>query len=110
MSATLGFFEPGMVRAGWEAAQLVRPLAETQARYLEICRSWGRNRFAAVRGIERLCELLTGVVERVQPAGLPLFAGWRALPLPDDAPARAAQLLQVLREHRGGAHLMAGRT
>ncbi len=49
------------------------------------------------------------MAQRAEPAGLPLFAGWRAFPLPDDAPARATQLLHVLREHRGGAHVMAVR-
>jgi hypothetical protein len=41
-------------------------------------------------------------------AGMPLFAAWRAMPLPDDSPgARAAVLAHLLREHRGQAHLLA---
>ncbi len=40
-------------------------------------------------------------------AGNPLFAGWRAVPLPDDAAGRAAQLLFVAREHRGAPLLAA---
>ena len=55
VSAALGFFEPGMVRAGWEAAQLVRPLPETQARYLEICRSWGRTTGSPGCGASSAC-------------------------------------------------------
>jgi hypothetical protein len=106
VSAALGFFEPEMVRANWELALTIRPVEETVQRYLEACRLWGRNRYAALDGVERLADLLDAVVQRVEPAGLPLFAGWHALPLPDDAPARVAQLMQVLREHRGGAHVM----
>jgi hypothetical protein len=109
VSAVLGFFEPGMVRANWEAALGVRPLTETVQRYVEVCRLWGRNRLGALDGVERLADLLDAVARQVEPAGLPLFAGWHALALPDDPPARAAQLLQVLREHRGGAHVMAVR-
>ena len=107
--AALGFFEPEMVRASWESVQAVRPLAETQQRYVEVCRAWGRNRYSGLHGVELLADLLSAVVARAEPAGLPLFAGWRALPLPDDAAARVAQLMQVLREHRGGCHLIAVR-
>lgn len=38
---------------------------------------------------------------------LPLFAAAAAVPLADDAPARAMQLVTMLREFRGGAHLLA---
>src|SRR2546427_826148 len=39
-----------------------------------------------------------------------LFAAWRTLPVPDDAPgARAAVLAKLLREYRSGAHLVAVR-
>ena len=41
---------------------------------------------------------------------MPLFAAWRAMPAPDDAPgARAAVFLHLLREHFGGAQLLATR-
>jgi hypothetical protein len=109
VSAALGFFEPGMVRTNWELARAVAPVADTLQRYAEMCRSWGRTRWASMEGVDRLCSLLAVVVDRVEPAGLPLFAGWRDLPLPDEGAARAAQLLQTLREHRGGSHLMATR-
>jgi len=49
------------------------------------------------------------VVTAGETAGFPLYAAWRAQPLPDDPPARAAQLLHVLREHRGSAHVAAVR-
>jgi hypothetical protein len=109
VTAALGFFEPGMVRTNWEAALGVRPLPETVQRYVEACHLWGRNRFRGMDGLDRLADLLHAVAQRAEPAGLPLFAGWRAFPLPDDAPARATQLLHVLREHRGGSHVMAVR-
>lgn len=36
-----------------------------------------------------------------------LFAGWRAQPQPDDVNARVALTMHVLRELRGGAHIIA---
>ena len=36
-----------------------------------------------------------------------VFAGWRAQPQPDDVNARVALTMHVLRELRGGAHIIA---
>ena len=49
-----------------------------------------------------LVALVERVVDSAEAAALPLFAGWRALPRPDDAAGRLGLLLNVLREHRGG--------
>ena len=70
-------------------------------------RAWGRARLAGLEGAGRLAELLSWVVDSADVAGLPLFAGWRAVALPDDDLGRAEQLLHVLREYRGGLHLVA---
>jgi hypothetical protein len=107
--AAFGFLAPGLVRPAWQAGLAVRPVEQTVARYVEVCRAWGRTRWAELAGVARLVELAERVVAAGETAGFPLYAAWRAQPLPDDPPARAAQLLQVLREHRGGAHLAAVR-
>src|SRR6185312_17226025 len=58
--------------------------------------------------LPKLVELAERVVVSAEAAGMPLFAAWRAMPLPDGAPsARAAVLAHLLREHRGQAHLLA---
>src|SRR4029434_4894210 len=49
-------------------------------------------------------------VTAVDGAGLPLFAAWRAMPVPDTAPgAQAAVNLHLLHEHRMGVHVVAVR-
>ena len=98
------------MRQGWEGGLAVAPLPETVARYVEACRAWGRSRYAGLAEADLLAELLERVVGAADAAGWPLFAAWRAQPLPDDGPGRVVQLLHVLREHRGGAHLGAVRT
>nr|WP_221333614.1 hypothetical protein [Nocardia transvalensis] len=103
--AAFGFFEPGTVRAAWESVRL--PAADAAAGYLAACQDFGRRKLGDFDGAERLAELLRAVAEAADVAGAPLFAGWRALPLADDAPARVLQLIHVLRELRGGLHLMA---
>jgi hypothetical protein len=109
VAAAIGFFEPGLVAAAWDAGRARAPVAETVARYADVCRDWGRHRWGDLDGVDRLAGLLGAVAAAADAAGWPLFAGWRAQPLPGDAPGRAAQLLHVLREHRGGAHLSAVR-
>ena len=108
--AAFGFWEPGLIAGAWEAGRAKAPVPVTLARYAEVCRDWGRHRWADLGEVDRLAEVLGAVVDAADPSGWPLYAGWRAVPLPPDAPGRAAQLLHVLREHRGGAHLAAVRT
>ena len=108
--ASFGFWEPGLVTDAWESGRAKAPVAQTVARYAEVCRDWGRHRWVDLAGVDRLAELLGAVNDAADASGWALYAGWRAVPLPTDAPGRAAQLLHVLREHRGGAHLVAVRT
>ncbi|MEV0232406.1 hypothetical protein [Nonomuraea sp. NPDC050786] len=97
------FFPTGHVEESWNGG---RKLATEQAveLYAEICRDWGRRKLGGYDGCARIAELLQPVVERASSVGAPLFAGWRAVPLPDDPPARAVQLMHVVRELRGGLH------
>jgi len=107
VTAALVFFPRDLVRERWEAALAALPPSRAALAYAEAARTWGRKRLSSLDGVARMSELAERVVAAVDPAGLPLFAGWRALPLPDDAPGRAVQLLNVLREHRGNAHALA---
>lgn len=105
--AAFGWFEPGLVRPLWEEGVAVHGAREASRRYAQACAAWGRDHLAGVDGLDRLAELGERVVRAADVSGLPLFAGWRAEPLADDAPGRAMQLLHVLREWRGAVHLVA---
>ncbi|RMI33649.1 hypothetical protein EBN03_08830 [Nocardia stercoris] len=107
VSAAFGFFEPGAVRRAWESVAM--PASEAAQGYVEACRRFGMRKLESFDAAERLAGLLERVVVAGDSAGLPLFAGWRALPLGADATGRVEQLIQVLREFRGGAHLLAVR-
>lgn len=108
VAAALGFIAPTAVRDGWDSARRVAPPSEIAAASLAECCRWGRERLAGLAGLDRLLELAERVVVAAEPAGMPLFAAWRAMPIPDDAPgAHAAVLLRLLREHRGASHLLA---
>ncbi|WP_067835896.1 SCO6745 family protein [Nocardia lijiangensis] len=107
VTAAFGFFPAHSIRKAWESVPM--PAAKAADGYLAACQDFGRRKLADFDQAERLAQLLEVVVAAADPAGLPLFAGWRALPLPADAPARVAQLAHVLRELRGGLHLLAVR-
>ena len=75
--------------------------------FLECARDFGRARYGSIEGLGAFCAAAEAVVAAASPIGFPLFAGASVEPLPDDLPGRAQQLVTVLREFRGGAHLLA---
>lgn len=105
--SAFGYFEPGLVRRIWESGREVVEPREAGRAHLACAHRFGRERFAGAGDLGPFCEAAESVVAAVDPAGLALFAGIAAEPLPEDPPARAAQLLSVLRELRGSAHLLA---
>ena len=107
ITAVAYVFPPDHVRSEWEAARRTLTPEEAVRRYAEVCHDWGRTNLTTFDGAARLIDLAGRVVDAVDVAGLPLFAGWRALSLPADAPARCAHMLQLLREHRGACHGLA---
>lgn len=107
VSATFGVFEPGMVRATWEKACSTCSAADAAAAFNDACARYGRRVLSGIDGLGPFVAAAEHVVQAAPIVGLPLFAGWRAQPLADDVPARAMQLTNVLREHRGSAHVCA---
>jgi len=107
--AAFGFFPPALQRKAWDRGRAVLPVQQVAAAYAQACADWGGRTFADMPGAGRLADLLQQVVDAVEPAGIPVFAGWRALArtVATDDPGRLALALQVLREHRGGLHLVA---
>jgi len=107
VTAAFGFWPADVVREAWEGGREVITVEAALAGYAEACREWGRVRYASFADAGRLAELCSWVVDGTDVAGLPLYAGWRAVELPSDDEGRLNQLLHVLREHRGGVHLLA---
>ena len=105
--AGLGFFEPSLVRKMWEAGVAVEGARAAAARYGAACAQWGRSRLADFDGAARQADLVRHVIDSVDPIGLPLFAGWRAEPRPDDAAGLAYFGTHVLRELRCAVHINA---
>jgi hypothetical protein len=105
--SAFGWFEPGAVAAMYNEGIAVGGAAAVAARMAEAHALWGRKYLADVTDIEGIVAVTEEVVDGLEGSGLPLFVGWRAAPRDGAAAGRAAQLMQILREWRGGIHLVA---
>jgi hypothetical protein len=105
--AAFGWFAPGAVKAMYEKGVAVAGAAAAAQRMAEATAMWGREYLADINGIDDFVALTEAAVDGLEGSALPLFVGWRAAPRADDAAGRAAQLMQILREWRGGIHLVA---
>ncbi|TYK52833.1 SCO6745 family protein [Actinomadura decatromicini] len=101
-----GFFPATTVRHAWEAGAGL-PAADAAGRYAAVAHGFGRRKLAGFAAADRLADLLHRVARTADVVGAPVAAGWRAMPLPEDGPARVIQLAHVVRELRGGLHVVA---
>jgi hypothetical protein len=100
-------FEPNLLWGQWEEGVAVRGAAAAAELYWQQIAGFGRRHLAGAAGLDRIAALGEKIIAAAPDAGLPLYAGWRTMPLADDAPARALQVMQILRELRGGVHFNA---
>jgi hypothetical protein len=109
IQSAFGYFEPQLVRKLWDSGRerISGSPRDIGRLYVEISRDFGRRHFAEVADLDGFCAAAEQVVAAANPAGLALFAGLAAEPLPEDGPGRAMQLVTVLRELRGSVHLLA---
>ncbi len=107
VASAFGYFEPAIVEKMWTTAKARMAPRDAARLYLSCGHEFARTRFADVAGLDAFCAAAEQVNDAIDPAGLALYAGFDAEPLPDDPPARAIQLCTVLREARGSAHLLA---
>lgn len=109
--ATIGsvfaVFEPNFIAALWEKGVAVRGAAGAATVYWDQLAAFARKYLTGADGLDRAAALGEKIIAATPTAGLPLYAGWRGMPLAGDAPARALQVMFVLRELRGGVHLSA---
>ncbi len=109
-AATIGFIAPEAFIDGWESTGKTSAPMEVATWHLhELC-TWGVEQLAGFPRLSRLLELTRRVAAAVDGAALPLFAAWRAMPVPDQTPgAQAAVLLHLLHEQWLGVHVVAVR-
>lgn len=107
VNAAFAYFSPALVEKMWSSAKAKMAPRDAGHRYHHCAADFGRVKFSNVAGLEAFNAAAEKVIAAVDRDGLSLFAGIAAEPLVDDAPGRAMQLVAVLREFRGSAHLVA---
>lgn len=102
--SAFAFFDPGLVGKVWpkvldtsRPSDIARVYAAAMAHAAESI--WDQAASATV------ARLGTTVADSVTALGMPLFAGWRALPRPESAQGAAALVTHTLRELRGDVHI-----
>ena len=109
VSAAFGYFNPVVVRRAWESAREVCPPRNAGRAHWACCADLGRARLADIAGLAEFVAAADAVNAAADPDGLALYSAFRSEPLVDDLPGRAMQLVAILREYRGSAHLVAVR-
>lgn len=109
VQSAFGYFEAGLISKMWTTGRETAGVSprEVGRAYVEVSRDFGRQRFSGLERLAGFCTAAEAVVAGVDPSALALYAALAAEPLPDDEPARAMQLVTVLRELRGSVHLVA---
>ena len=104
VAAVFAIFEPSFVCAMWDEGVAVRGAAGAAKVYWDQVGDFGRKYLAGAEGVARIAQLGEKIIAETPIAGLPMYAGWRDMPLADDDGARALQVMFVLRELRGDVH------
>jgi len=107
VTAVFQVFEPGAVTMFWEQGVAVHGARKGAELYSQQIDAWAQDHLKGVPNLERLVEIGQKLVAAAPTHGLPVFAGWKALPLPASTAGKALQLLITIRELRGGIHLAA---
>ena len=107
--SSFGYFNPALVADMWTSGSKIVAPRDAGRAYVQCAADHGRARLGAIDGLDAFCAAADAVVEAADPVGLALYAAAAAEPFADDPPARAMQLVALLREFRGSAHLIAVR-
>lgn len=107
VSAAFAFFNPMVVRTAWERSADVMPRADAAAEFSGCAARWAIKRFPDDIDLPRLTALLDTVTGQADPYLAPLFAGWRAIAVPEEPAAAALLALNQFRELRMAKHAIA---
>ncbi|MEM7095068.1 MAG: hypothetical protein AAF567_18865 [Actinomycetota bacterium] len=105
VSSAFGYFNPAVVASIWDSAREITTPMEAATLYLDCNADLGREKLADTEGLAAFCDAAEQVIADVAPAGLTLYTATARMPLPEDLPGRAMQLVVVHRELRGSLHL-----
>jgi hypothetical protein len=104
VAASFVFFNPTVVDAAWEGSRDVMSRAAASELFAGCLVTWAEAHLDDDVDWARLADLAGQIVDSASVGGAPVFAGWRALPVPSEPKAAAVHQLNVLRELRMARH------
>ena len=107
VASVFAIFEPNVLAALWQEGVAVRGAIPAAELYWDQMADFGRKHLAGADGLDRIAASGEAVMRATPGVSLPLYAGWCEMPLVDDVPGRAMQIMHVLRELRGDVHFSA---
>ncbi len=107
VASAFGYFNPAIIKKAWDSAKSkVAPRVAGKA-HLECCANLGRAKLSNIPNLSEFVSVADAVNDAADTDGLTLYAAVKSEPLATDTAGRAMQLVTVLREFRGSAHLLA---
>jgi len=107
VESAFAYFAPSMVKKFWDSAKAIMPARQIAKEHFICAHAFAKANFSTIPGLPHFNALAEKVIATIDISGLALYAGLVSEPLPTDAVARAYQLIMVLREFRGSAHIVA---
>lgn len=104
VTASFVFFNPTVVEAAWEGSRDVMSRAAAAELFAGCLVTWADAHLDDDVDWARLAELAGQIVDGATIGGAPVFAGWKALPVPSEPKAAAVHQLNALRELRMARH------
>lgn len=107
VAAAFGYFKPALLKSVLDAANAKSEPRVTGAAFMNACATMSRAKLSGVANLDALVAVLEKVNNAADSDGLALYAAINSEKLADDAAGRLLQLIAILREYRGSAHLIA---
>lgn len=105
--SAFALFHPAMIKIGWNQTKEQGSPADAATAMAVGISGWATETFGHLDGLEDFAGAARTVIDATEPMSKALYAGWRAMPIPDEPAAASGLALQVLRELRFGFHINA---
>ncbi len=105
--SAFALFNPAIIEMGWNQTKEQGSPPDAAAALAVGLGRWGADTFGHLDGLDDFAAAARTVFDAAVPMSQALYAGWRAMPVPDDPAAATALALQILRELRFGFHIHA---
>jgi hypothetical protein len=107
VAAAFGYFKPALLKSILDSANAKSDPRVTGAAFMNACATLSRAKLSSLPNLDAFVAVLDKVNNAADPDGLALYAAINAETLAEDSAGRVLQLIAILREYRGSAHLVA---